>query len=69
MCVWVVPRWKHLLLLGAVLSADQERRRLPRLTRTSLEEAFCRAVNMSLEEGAEGDDRKTPGGFWGETGD
>ncbi|KAL7271475.1 hypothetical protein RUND412_005759 [Rhizina undulata] len=44
-----VPRWKHLLLLGGVLSADQERAHLPRVTRTSLEDAFCKAVNLSLE--------------------
>jgi hypothetical protein len=43
-----VPRWKHLLLLGAVLSADQEKSQLPRITRKSVEEAFCRAVNLSL---------------------
>ncbi|TGZ83164.1 hypothetical protein EX30DRAFT_329197 [Ascodesmis nigricans] len=43
-----VPRWKHLLLLGAILSADHERSHLPRATRNSLEDAFCRAVNLSL---------------------
>ncbi|CAZ85376.1 unnamed protein product [Tuber melanosporum] len=47
-----VPRWKHLLLLGGVLSADQERSQLPRVTRTSLEQAFCRAVNLSVESNA-----------------
>lgn len=45
-----------MLLLGAVLSADQERRGLPRLTRGSLEEAFCRAVNLSLEQGVGAED-------------
>ncbi|KAA8908351.1 hypothetical protein FN846DRAFT_945599 [Sphaerosporella brunnea] len=49
-----VPRWKHLLLLGAVLSADQERSHLPRLTRKSVEEAYVRAVNLSLVQ-ASGD--------------
>jgi len=48
----LVPRWKHLLLLGGVLSADQERSQLPRVTRTSLEQAFCRAVNLSVESNA-----------------
>lgn len=48
-----VPRWKHLLLLGAVLSADQERAHLPRITRKSVEEAFCRAVNLSLVDNNE----------------
>jgi hypothetical protein len=47
-----VPRWKHLLLLGAVLSADQERKHLPRLTRKSVEEAYVRAVNLSLVQGS-----------------
>ncbi|KAI5779714.1 hypothetical protein EDC01DRAFT_669525 [Geopyxis carbonaria] len=51
-----VPRWKHLLLLGAVLSADQERSHLPRITRGSLEDAFCRAVNMSLSRNVNRDD-------------
>ena len=48
-----VPRWKHLLLLGAVLSADQERAHLPRITRKSVEAAFCRAVNLSLVDNNE----------------
>ena len=47
-----VPRWKHLLLLGGVLSADQQRSQLPRVTRTSLEQAFCRAVNLSVDSNA-----------------
>lgn len=61
-----VPRWKHLLLLGGVLSAirdgkgDSEAAKaggggnaylIPRVTRKSLEDAFCRAVNLSLESG------------------
>ncbi|KAF8245069.1 hypothetical protein K440DRAFT_663059 [Wilcoxina mikolae CBS 423.85] len=43
-----VPRWKHLLLLGAVLCANQDTSHLPLLTRKSVEAAFCRAANLSL---------------------
>ncbi|KAI5780168.1 hypothetical protein DFH27DRAFT_643218 [Peziza echinospora] len=53
-----VPRWKHLLLLGGVLSAIREGKGeeggggysylIPRVTKRSLEDAFCRAVNLSL---------------------
>ncbi|KAF8455413.1 hypothetical protein BGX38DRAFT_1168767 [Terfezia claveryi] len=66
-----VPRWKHILLLGGVLSAIRDGRDgqggkgksgtggvaggvggggnaylIPRVTRRSLEDAFCRAVNL-----------------------
>jgi len=72
-----VPRWKHILLLGGVLSAIRDGRDgqggrgksgtggvaggvggggnaylIPRVTRTSLEDAFCRAVNLSVESGS-----------------
>ncbi|KAF8535295.1 hypothetical protein BDD12DRAFT_856080 [Trichophaea hybrida] len=43
-----VPRWKHLLLLGAVLCANQDTSHLSLLTRKSVEAAFCRAANLSL---------------------
>lgn len=35
-------------MLGGILSADHERSHLPRQTRASLEDAFIRAVNLSL---------------------
>ncbi|RPB18486.1 hypothetical protein L211DRAFT_854086 [Terfezia boudieri ATCC MYA-4762] len=72
-----VPRWKHILLLGGVLSAIRDGRDgqggkgksgtggvaggvggggnaylIPRVTRRSLEDAFCRAVNLSVESGS-----------------
>lgn len=71
-----VPRWKHLLLLGGVLSAIRDGKDgqspqkgggvaggiggggnaylVPRVTRKSLEDAFCRAVNLSVQEGGTG---------------
>lgn len=71
-----VPRWKHLLLLGGVLSAIKDGKDgqgksgtggvaggvggggnaylIPRVTRKSLEDAFCRAVNLSVEGGGMG---------------
>ncbi|KAF8475974.1 hypothetical protein BDZ91DRAFT_648834 [Kalaharituber pfeilii] len=45
-----VPRWKHLLLLGGVGGGGNSYL-IPRVTRRSLEDAFCRAVNLSLEGG------------------
>ena len=72
-----VPRWKHILLLGGVLSAIRDgwdgqggkgksgaggvaggvggggnAYLIPRVTRRSLEDAFCRAVNLSVESGS-----------------
>lgn len=77
-----VPRWRHLLLLGGVLSAIRDGKDgqgksgtggvaggvggggnaylIPRVTRKSLEDAFCRAVNLSVEASQSG---KAKGGL------
>ncbi|RPA87815.1 hypothetical protein BJ508DRAFT_372057, partial [Ascobolus immersus RN42] len=45
-----VPRWKHILVLGGILTAYRQKGFLPRNTRRSLEDAFVKAANLSLGE-------------------
>lgn len=45
----LVPRWKHLLVVGGILTAFKQKGFLPRNTKRSLEDAFVKAANISLE--------------------